>query len=755
MYSRLAFTFLLFLLVFSFVLPACTGNRYPAKNDNSKPAAAATPEGKSAAPKNPDKKTADSQMSMPRADPGYLQQLERYSMLAQSREMAQVVSGSELAWRSSGSSGAAGDMLGFADTWLFINPMTLLTSSRSTAFMQLSESAVWPIFREAGIKGLYMAPVQGGGALWAKDKTGVDSGDDVVQYDFSRVAGEEPQYKSLMRGIIDNHALLGSDLIPSATGLGPDFFLAARNVREFPGTYCMVEIPEKLWSTLPAASSEWDCKALSASQVTALNNEGLLPKAMRDEHQPFSRPAGWAATGAIRGVDGNNYRWVYRYHGSPEFAVLNWDDPSQAAHRILSGSAVRQVGLQGQALLGLRFEAFQGLDPSSGVHSSGSYSLEPARTAAASMGREIRRYGGWSWVRDDNMPLSGMAGFLSSGTDFITDSAFSPGAEHALLTGDASLLRYMADETLRLNIDGRRLVHVMPAQDGINYSLPHISIMAANSDKAASFKQSVLGAMRQAASRAPAPLFKGDRLYATGPGLAAMALNASSAQDAMARESQIAAGHSLLIFFKAMQPGVMMLAGQDMVGTLPLQWGSFGASSDPSFSARGAYGLTSSALSRSASMAGIPKAPNLYPPADVQVHKKGSFLQTIGSFLRARTESGVSRGSLVARPETKGKGSVALLSRLPDGRGWLLSVCNFSREAISEHISLQGIAGLQPSGRTSGIRTGGTYSVKGHSVVVSLGPWQGLAVVIGSAAGASGDPGEQKDDGATPIPDNF
>ncbi|MDL2279590.1 hypothetical protein LJC15_02870 [Desulfovibrio sp. OttesenSCG-928-G11] len=690
-----------------------------------------------------------SEMAMPRADPGYMQHLERFSMLAQSRKLAEIVSGSELAWRPP--AGSPQTMLSFSDNWLLVHPMTLLTSTRNPAFSLLSDSSIWPIFREVGVKGLYVAPVQGGGALWAKDKSGQGFGGDVVQYDFSAAAGDEDQYKRLMRGIIDNHGLLGSDLVPASTGIGPDFFLAARNVREFPGIYCMVEIPRKLWDALPPAEGEWDCRALSQAQVEVLSGQGLLPRAMRDEKHPFSSPAGWASTGVVRGIDGNNYRWVYRFHNSPEFAVLNWEDPSQAAHRILSGSAVKQVGMQGQALLGLRFEAFQGLDPAAGARSA--YSLEPARTAASAMGREIRRFGGWSWIRDDNLPLAGLSAFLSSGTDFITDSAFSPGAEHALLTGDASLLRFMADECLRLNIDGDRLIHVMPAQDGINYIMPHLSLLAMNSEKAGAFRQSVITAMRQAASRAAGPLVKGERLYATGPALAALALNAVSSADAQARQEQIAWGHSLLIFFKAMQPGVMMLTGQDLAGSLPLPWSGMKAASDASYATRGAYGLTASSLARSASSLGAPKAPYIYPPADAQVHKRGSFLQLIGAFLRARTACGVAKGKLAARPETKGRGSIALLSRLPDG-GWLLSVSNFSRDSVNENISLEGIAGIEGSlSRTSGIRTGGKYSVRGRSVLVSLGPWQGLAVVLGGGSGASGDSGAQDDEDVTPIPD--
>lgn len=702
--------FLLALLVFVLVLAAsaCSGKRPPRKADPQKPAVSDA-----------------EQMPMPRADPGYLQHMERYSMLAQASEMAKVVSGSELAWRSSASSGAPDAMLGFADTWLNVHPMTLLTTQRSTAFAQLSDSSLRPVMQQLGVRGLFVAPVQGGGALWAEKERVIDSGDDAVQYEFSRIAGDDEQYQRLMRSIVSSNSLLGSDLIPAATGLGPDFFLAARNVREFPGIYCMVEIPEELWNLLPAASSEFGGVALTPSQVTGLNSKGLLPGRMRDA-------GGWAATGVVRGIDGNNYRWVYRYYKTPEQAILNWEDPSKAANRILSGSAVRQVGLQGQALIGLRFKAFQGLDPAPEASAQGAaVSIEPARTAAQSMSREIRRYGGWSWLRDDNLSIANMRDFLGAGADFIHDGVFSPGAEHALLTGDASLLRLMADEALRLNIDGRRLVHVMPGQDGINYSLSGLS--GTGGEDPASYRRQALGAMLGAASKVTPTPVKDGCLYSTGAGLAALALNATTATAAQAKASDIAAGHSLLIFFKAMQPGVLMLAGQDLSGVLPLQWGGTGGG-DPAASARGGYGLTSMTAHRAVGLMGTPRAPHLYPPADVQARQSGSFMHNLGAFLKAREQYAVSRGRLAARPQTKGKGVIALLTTLPESPLRMLTVCNFSRESVNEQISLSGVGAALSRSSAVG---GGSHSVSGTTVHVTLGPWQGRAIIFGTGQASS------------------
>ena len=704
--------------------------------------------------------------AMPRADPAYLQYLERQAMLAKSSEMARVVSGSELAWRSSASHGSPDQMLNYADTWISINPLTVLSSGRSSTFEQLTDSTLWSILREASIKGMYVSPVRSSGAAWAKERKGRDTGEDIVLYEFSGVAGKDNHYQRLISSIIDHSALLGSDMIPAATGLGPDFFLAARNVREYPGIYCMVDIPEALWTNLPEVTSDWEGVALSQGQIDALNAKGLLPKAMRDEVSPLARSGGWAATGKIRGVDGNNRRWVYRYYQNPQYAVLNWEDPSQTAHRILSGSAVRQVGLQGQALIGLRFEAFQGLEPAPEQRgNASSFSVEPALSAAQSMSREIRRYGGWSWMRDDDLPLPAVNEFLRAGTDFIFDSAFSPAGEHALLTGDAGFARFMADEVLRLRIDTRRLVHTLPTQDGINYTLPHLGYLASRSSgaKAGPFRQSLQGAMRSVASRQnPVPV-KDGYLYTTSAGLAAMALGVSMDNIPANSAAEIAKGHSLLIFFKAMQPGALMLSGQDLVGLMPLNWNSMVSSPsewDVADASRGSYALTSSSSGLTVTRQGMAKANSLYPTPDTQVHDKKSFLHEIGSYLRVRTEMGLARATLIARPATKGKGSIALLSRMPNGKSYLLAVSNFSRSPVTETISLAGTPGIASAlSRITPLQrgTGSSHSVSGQTITITLGPWQGRALLLGAGPAKAGTTAEgakdaNQDEKITPIP---
>ncbi len=692
---------------------------------------------------------AKNSMPMPRADPGYLQYLERQTMLTKSSEMARVVSGSQLAWRTSASIDSPDELLTYADAWLAVHPLTLLTSSRQTTFDQLADSSIWATLREVGVKGLYVAPVAGSGALWARGGSvapkGLATGEDIVQYDFSAAAGGESNYRRLMSSVIDHTAVLGSDLVPAATGIGPDFYLAARNMREYPGIYCMVEVPSELWKDLPAAASEWETAALNAEQASALNAKGILPVAMRDEVSALASRGGWAATGEVRGIDGNPRRWVYRYYENPSFAVLNWEDPSQSAHRILSGSAVRQVGVLGQALIGLRFEAFQGLEAAPKTRDAArAFSAEPALSAAQSMSREIRRYGGWSWLRDDDLPLAIAKEFLRYGADYVYDNAFTPAAEHALLTGDATLARFMADELLRLGIDARRLVHTTPAQEGINYNLPHLTYLAGHdgSKEAVAFRDSIHDSLRAGLhDMSPSPL-KDNVLYSTGAGLAAMALGLSPYDVPKDQTEEVAKGHALLIFFKAMQPGALMLSGQDLAGVLPLSWKSSVNSPDlwnVADACRGAYALTSAAASLVVSPQGVARAKSIYPVPDTQVHQEGSFLRNIGRFLRMRSQTGIAKGGLAARPATRGQGSIALLTRLPDEKSYVLSVCNFGRDTVTEHISLGKVPGIrQAMDRVTPLTQGGGFSAGGSEISVTLGPWQGKALLLGGGPDSAG-----------------
>lgn len=692
--------------------------------------------------------------SVTRADPGYMQWLEKQSLLGAGAELSRVVSGSQLGWRSPTLPPDPDNLLRAADTWLLVHPMALIADGTPSAFAILAQPRTQELLRRAGARGLYIAPSGGAGAIWAYDRSATLTGDDTIQHGFSEAAGSDDEYLRLRRLTDNNRMLLGTDIIPVATGMGPDFFLAARNVREYPGAYCLVEIPRDLWPYMPASASEWQARPLTRAQHDLLAEKGLLPASLSRDLLSWARPGGWAVTGEVRGADGTLRRWAYRHAGRYDMPVLHWDDPSAAARRILSSSIIQQIGLRGMALTGFRVEPLTGLDPlPRAAHGDPNHvpALEPAPSAALSLGRETRRYGGWAWQRD-RLPLPLLARTLHESADVAEDAVTSPAAEHALLTGDARPLRALLDDALRLGIDMRRLVHATPGPDGVDYALPQLAPGMLPPGAAAG--DAALADDMRAAMRARASLWAstmplggaGDVLPVTGAGLAALGAGYSHADAARAdaRET-IRQGHLALVFFKAMQPGLLVLHGQDLAGALPLDWHVMADSEkrwDPALAPRGAYALYRTARTTVLTKQGMPRAPAAYPTPDEQLHDPHSFLNGVHAITAMRERTGIAAGRVAARLRTQGRGCIALAVELPGGRGMVVAVTNFGREAVTERLDMAAtprLLELFGAGNPAvDLKEGTPLPLEGGRMVLHLNPWETRAVLVGRDARSIG-----------------
>ncbi len=682
--------------------------------------------------------------SLSRADPGYVYYLERKSMLWNAGEDSRIVSGSDLAWRRPGYPADPGGLAGMADVWLWISPQNLLVYGRKSPLEQLAEPATWMLMRRLGIKGLYVAPAAASGLLWSYDRNPYSDGEDVVQYDFSENAGKKEHFLRLLQSANAEKSILGGDLAPTAPGIGPDFFLAARAHRDYPGAFCLIEVPRELWPLLPKVEGEWQAQPLDRVQEQDLSAKKLLPPAMQQDFLPFGPDYGWAATGEVRGVDGNLKRWVYRYYGTPKRPILNWEDPSAAARRVVSGSVIRQAGLLGNALVGYKTAPLLGLDSAAADLGGAAPGYAPGMEAAQAIGREARRYGAWSWQRDV-LPLSLVKQSLEDNSaDFITDSALTPAAEHALLSGDSELLDFMLDELLARKIDLRRLVHASTGPEGLDYDLPHLAVLAGDSDnpKAARAGELRKKALAEAESLAltegeDESQFLGERLYTTPAGLAALALGAADPAK-VTPDLALEAGKGLrvLITFKAMLPGLLVLSGQDLAGSLPLNWRSMEDSPakwDKRLSSRGTYMLFANAESISVSAQGVPRAKSIHAAPDVQMHAPGSFGQYLTGLTALRAKLEISRGVFLGRLPTGSPGVTATVVRLPEGKGFLLSVCNFSRKKTDLALDNESIPELREQLRNQRIEellAGHAVTTGGRTLRLSLDAWESAALLV-------------------------
>ncbi|MDO5483937.1 MAG: hypothetical protein Q4F27_03425, partial [Desulfovibrionaceae bacterium] len=263
---------------------------------------------------------------LPRAAPGYLQWLERQSMLGAAPELTAQVSGTELLWRNSGAGHRPQLLLEAAPNWLLLNPHTL--AAGQPLFRALNTSPLTADMAQMGFQGLFIAPTGERGDIWNKHFQSDPNGENVVSLRFDAALGAEADFNSLARRLEERNIQLGGELPPAATGLGPDFILQARHASRFSGIYAMLPVPRKDWPLLPALPEEWECLPLRPEAEAALVNSGLLPPALNRDALPWATPGGWAATGEVRGADGQPRRWVYRYSGHYLRPVLLWQDPS-------------------------------------------------------------------------------------------------------------------------------------------------------------------------------------------------------------------------------------------------------------------------------------------------------------------------------------------------------------------------------------------------------------------------------------------
>lgn len=383
---------------------------------------------------------------------GYVHWLEQQAMHNQARKLLAEVSQSERMWLNSAAPGGYETLLAAAPSWL-------LAGNHFPAPVFSSLAKAIPRLAARGIGGIYLGQTGEAAELW------LESGDGgVASLAFAPNMGDDKSFEKLAQTAEAAGLQVGSDLLGGATGFGPDFILQSRNAPGSAGIYAMLEAPESLWNILPPASKEWDCQPLSPQAREALAEEGALPAAIARDAWEWASPGGWAATGEIRGIDGKIRRWLYRYSKTPASPVLMWPDPFGQARRILSACAIRQTGLQGQALTGLRFEALLGLEPPDSQNPE-NVSLNPGLDAINDLASQIHRYGGWA-IQADAIPEEAIAKILQGECDFCHDAPAEIIALAALASQNSRLLNDLYARRISRGLDFRRLAR------GLNSETP-------------------------------------------------------------------------------------------------------------------------------------------------------------------------------------------------------------------------------------------------------------------------------------------
>ena len=664
---------------------------------------------------------AGSAALLPRADPGYLQWLERQSMLGSTQELTGQVSGTDLIWRNSASARRVPLLLTAAPNWFDVNPHSLATGQ--PALRALAQPGLDAMLTQAGFGGLFLAPIGEKGDIWsshaasAQPDAASEAGDNITSLRPDPALGLAEDFNRLAEKMDQAHMQMGGELPPAATGLGPDFILQARRASRFDGLYAMMSVPQKDWGILPTTAGEWDCLPLRDSAVAELRKRGIVPDMLRRDSADWATPGGWAVTGEIRGADGQVRRWVYRYSGNALRPVLLWQDPSGQARRVFSAAVIQHTGLQQQTLAGIRLEPLMGLDAQTEgqpANRGDTSALVPGIEALESLAGEVHRYGGWA-VQDDVLPPSLTRAVLATAVDFSRDSITPAAAGYALLSGDAAPLAALLKASLAAGVDHSRLARGLRDRQYVDWrpllDLPDGKTLVRRAQSLAKGSPESTG------------------LPATQAELAARALGLDDTK--AVRPENTAAMESacmLLLSWRMGLPGLTFLSPQDITGALGLPQGSGKGASDASgvtllSSASRADGLTGGLPGGLAG--GQTAAPLAFGPLDTQWNRETSFARQIARILQGRKAAGLAGGRLV-QISTGAPGCVASLSALPGGGYWLLAA-NFSEK--KQHIVCPLPADAQGPARD--VLNGQSISMAGRAVEIDLEARQARHVLLG------------------------
>ena len=284
------------------------------------------------------------------------------------------------------------------------------------------------------------------------------------------------------------------------------------------------------------------------------------------------------------------------------------------------------------------------------------------------------------------MAVPDIARSFQFGPDLAYDFISRPACEHALMTGDVSLLTFMYGEMERSGIDTGCLVHALQNHDEITYEMVHLHHLESKKTKGeaagTSFgktAEEVRAEMRRVGMQRtdPADTLKervatsfynqesSNGLCTTMAGLIAARLGCATIFEAFDKDKakQIQQGHMLLAAFNALQPGVFALSGWDLVGALPVMQerlpqvllNAGPTEKDPlekdyRWINRGAYRLLSTfgptALDENKRFGcfDLPEAQRLYGTMDQQKVDSGSFYNQLKQLLAIRAGLEIATG---------------------------------------------------------------------------------------------------------------
>ncbi|MCK4609226.1 MAG: maltose alpha-D-glucosyltransferase [Gammaproteobacteria bacterium] len=682
----------------------------------------------------------------------YINWLEEQSLLASAKELAKQLSGTKNGWQQPYALPQTEQALEAASVWFNAYPAATIIKPGQNILQFLGDADLWQAFAGIGIQAVHTSPMKlAGGLVEDKHTPTVDGWFDRIALTIDPAFGSESDYAAMVDAAAKQQAIIAGDIIPGHTGKGADFLLALRNYGEYPGIYDLIEIAEPDWALLPEVENEWESVNLSKETVNLLHAKGYLPGNL--QRVLFSIPetedqvTGWDVTGKIEGVDGVVRRWIYLHYFKPGLPTMNWLDPTFAAKRIIAGDIIKSIRVLKNKIV--RFDAtpFLGIepnpDPTSKIAWSEGHPLSV--TSTENLAWFVRKLGGWSF-QELNLSLDIIKTFSQYGPDLAYDFITRPAVQHAMLTKDATFLHFMFKLMQEYAINPRTLIHGMQNHDEITYELVHFLEhsedqfdYAGETISGKELRDQIRAEMFEIAIGPKTPYndLTSNGLCTTLTGLIATRLQITDIYNlSLEQKEQIKQAHLLLVLFNAMQPGVFVISGWDLVGALPAPREKIShllGDKDYRWINRGAYDLLDSNAEAETSTDGLPRVENLYGSLQEQLKDSASFVSQLKNILAVRKQYKIDLAEQIAIPEVANRGAVIMLHKLPENSGYEITALNFGDEVVVEKIDLSRLTGNDCSNRTvvdllQNVKHG---SVNAEGIVqIELKPLEGKVLLV-------------------------
>jgi trehalose synthase len=677
----------------------------------------------------------------------YIQFLERNSMLFQADQVADRISGMGVQWREDFGVPEPSKLVQLASTWLSRYPASEITPDGATVIKSWSDPAFWSAASDIGITLMRTNPTQRGGGIRGTQFTPtIDGYFDRIGLDTAPEIGTDEEYLQMVANARQKGAVIGSDLVPLHSGLGPDFRLALNAYKDYPGLYNMVQIRPEHWGLLPPVADTWSVAHVSREAAAKLKELKYIPGNIdsADADPQAKTWSGWSASAPIVGVDGQTRRWVYLHVFKQAQPAYNWLDPSYAAGRVNFGDIARNIVDRGVSVLRLDADTFLGLEPQQGNDKASTYLTPLATVNATDIAMATRKLGGFTY-QEFAAPLQTLKQFATNGPDMSYDFFTRAEVLYGLINGDALPLRLAHHFMLDAGVQSSTLLHDMQNHDEITFQMFELGshddfVYEGRPLNGKQLKGQILDAMRSTAGAAPYNRLyrpEKDGVATTFAGFIAPVLGIADPYKATPEQVEsIRRAHLMVAHANAMIPGVFGLSAWDLVGALPIPVESIPADltagGDWRWINRGGVDVMGASSKTTTALRGLPKAKSLYGPLPQQLQDPNSFASRLKKMLAARKQYRISEATMNAVPPVNDPSVAVLVMTLPDSQNLAVTALNYGRKATSVEVDLTQTPPGIPASMLAGVGTVDVISGQSAGTVSATG---GLKIDLEGIAG--------------------